>query len=527
MTRCIHCTRCVRFSYEIAGLDFFGTLSRGNFTEIGTFIPNSFHSEISANVVDLCPVGALTSKPYTFKARPWELRSVETIDLTDCLGSNIYINYTETGIARIIPKYNSDLNESVITDKARFTHDSLIQDFTGTGKNLVSDFNTCKKDSKTLFICSDELNIETLILLKRATHSLNVSIVSSNFNKSVKYSNIFKNSFNTIKDISHSLNSIFLIATNLRTECALINLRLRFLSINNYTKVLNLGFKYSSNINSSFLNINSKDIKSMLEGKSFRIPTLILNLESPLLVVGEALKERGFNVEAFNTFLNCLNPSIIIIYLVNSCNSMGSDYLNIKALNSSSLKYSDTVYLLGCRNNSFFNNLILNELKQAFNDKHSLNTKHLFWLNTLLKLKDSRIFNKSTVVKNNTEESGTFLNLEFRPQLSQKILNTKLNFKSYFSIFDLLLNLKRKESRVNLFIDEFTQNSEKFSLSYDTKKYINLLKDLEAVHKSKVLNYPLKPETNDYYCTNNSTENSKTLLFASQEYQKKWDNFFF
>ena len=89
MTRCIHCTRCVRFMSEVAGLGDFGTTGRGNSTEIGTYIEKNLNSELSGNIVDLCPVGALTSKPYAFKARPWELTSFDTIDISDGLGCNI------------------------------------------------------------------------------------------------------------------------------------------------------------------------------------------------------------------------------------------------------------------------------------------------------------------------------------------------------------------------------------------------------------------------------------------------------
>lgn len=124
MTRCIHCTRCVRFASEIAGVNYFGTLNRGESTEIGDYVSNIFDSEISGNVIDLCPVGALTSKPYAFKARPWEIRITESIDLTDSFGSNIYIHSKESQIVRILPKINADLNGSIITDKARFSFDS-------------------------------------------------------------------------------------------------------------------------------------------------------------------------------------------------------------------------------------------------------------------------------------------------------------------------------------------------------------------------------------------------------------------
>jgi len=124
MTRCIHCTRCVRFGSEVAGIDFLGTLNRGTSTEIGSYVSKFFDSEISGNVIDLCPVGALTSKPYGFQARPWELRVGETIDITDSTGANIYVNFKEADIYRILPKSNKNLNENIITDKARFSYDA-------------------------------------------------------------------------------------------------------------------------------------------------------------------------------------------------------------------------------------------------------------------------------------------------------------------------------------------------------------------------------------------------------------------
>ena len=124
MTRCIHCTRCVRFGSEVAGLDFLGTLNRGTSTEIGSYVSKFFNSEISGNVIDLCPVGALTSKPFGFKARPWELRVIETVDITDSTGSNIYVNFKESEIFRILPKSNENINEYIISDKTRFSYDS-------------------------------------------------------------------------------------------------------------------------------------------------------------------------------------------------------------------------------------------------------------------------------------------------------------------------------------------------------------------------------------------------------------------
>jgi NADH dehydrogenase (ubiquinone) Fe-S protein 1 len=125
MTRCIHCTRCVRFSNEIAGKDFYGTTLRGGHTEISSYLDKTFNSEISGNVIDLCPVGALTAKIQAFKARPWELKILESIDLTDSLGSHIYINYKDNDIVRVLPRPTTFINEMFISDKARFFFDGL------------------------------------------------------------------------------------------------------------------------------------------------------------------------------------------------------------------------------------------------------------------------------------------------------------------------------------------------------------------------------------------------------------------
>lgn len=132
MTRCIHCTRCVRFLQNVAGQEDLGTTLRGQETEIGTYIGKNLNSELSGNIIDLCPVGALTSKPYAFTARPWEIKSVETIDVHDSVGSNIRINFKETEIFRILPALNDSLNEEWISDKTRFSFDGLKRQRIGT-----------------------------------------------------------------------------------------------------------------------------------------------------------------------------------------------------------------------------------------------------------------------------------------------------------------------------------------------------------------------------------------------------------
>ena len=125
MNRCIHCTRCVRFANDVAGAPELGSTGRGNDMQIGTYLERNLDSEMSGNVIDLCPVGALTSKPYAFRARPWELQHAESIDVLDGLGSNIRVDSRGLEVMRILPRLNDDINEEWINDKSRFACDGL------------------------------------------------------------------------------------------------------------------------------------------------------------------------------------------------------------------------------------------------------------------------------------------------------------------------------------------------------------------------------------------------------------------
>jgi NADH-quinone oxidoreductase subunit G len=125
MTRCIHCTRCIRFSAEVAGVPELGAIGRGEDMEITTYLEHAMTSELQSNVVDLCPVGALTSKPYAFSARPWELSKTETIDVMDALGSAIRVDSRGREVMRILPRANDDVNEEWISDKTRHVVDGL------------------------------------------------------------------------------------------------------------------------------------------------------------------------------------------------------------------------------------------------------------------------------------------------------------------------------------------------------------------------------------------------------------------
>jgi NADH-quinone oxidoreductase subunit G len=127
MTRCIHCTRCVRFATDVAGVSELGATGRGENMEIGTYIEHALTSELSGNMIDLCPVGALTSKPYAFVARPWELRKTESVDVLDAVGANIRIDTRGPEVLRVLPRLNEEINEEWLGDKGRFAIDGLMK----------------------------------------------------------------------------------------------------------------------------------------------------------------------------------------------------------------------------------------------------------------------------------------------------------------------------------------------------------------------------------------------------------------
>ena len=125
MNWCIHCTRCIRFSEEVAGVFDLGTVGRGKATEIGTYIDKMITSELSGNLVDLCPVGALTNSPYSFSTRPWELTWTNSIDLMEGIVPNVEYNWRGVEIMRALPRINEEVNEEWISDKSWYSYDGL------------------------------------------------------------------------------------------------------------------------------------------------------------------------------------------------------------------------------------------------------------------------------------------------------------------------------------------------------------------------------------------------------------------
>ena len=245
MTRCIHCTRCIRFATEVAGIPELGAVGRGEDMEITTYLEKSMESELSANVIDLCPVGALTSKPYAFEARPWELKKTETIDVMDAVGSNIRVDTYGWEVKRVLPRINEDINEEWISDKTRYACDGLLKQrldipyIRENGRLQKSSWNKALKyliDKLKSFkpneiagIVGDLADLEMIYSFKsffeKSIGSTNLECRQDRIyiNPQERMNYIFNSSINGIEDSDF----ILLVGTNPRLEATILNARIR------------------------------------------------------------------------------------------------------------------------------------------------------------------------------------------------------------------------------------------------------------------------------------------------------------
>ncbi len=246
MTRCINCTRCIRFAEEIAGIHDLGQLHRGENAEIGTYIEKAVGSELSGNLIDICPVGALTAKPYAYRTRSWELVSTDSIDVHDAFGSNIRIDSRADEVIRILPRVHEALNEAWISDKTRFAHDGLLKnrlDRPWIRKKkgakleevsweeafaLIAKRMKMKDSSKMAALAGDLCDLESMVALKDlmmslGSKNLECRVDGARFDTSKRYGYLFNSMINRIEEYDVAL----LIGTDLKTEAPLLWSRLR------------------------------------------------------------------------------------------------------------------------------------------------------------------------------------------------------------------------------------------------------------------------------------------------------------
>jgi len=309
MTRCIHCTRCVRFATEIAGVQDLGTTGRGRDTEIGTYVEKLMASEMSGNVIDLCPVGALTSKPYAFTARSWELRRTETIDVSDALGSNISVDARLNEVMRITPRLNEEINEEWLSDKGRFQYDGLkrqrlvapmVRD--GSGKLQQTTWKHAleataialakvESGAQLKAVAGRLADAESMVTLKDFFHKLGSgNFYSEEFphlDADLRSTYVFNSSISGVD----SADLVLLVGTNPRCEAPVLNARLRKAWLGG-AKIASIGPKADLTYTVKHLGEDPGSLAELAAGKGVVFQKLAA-ATAPMIIVGSGVLQRA------------------------------------------------------------------------------------------------------------------------------------------------------------------------------------------------------------------------------------------
>lgn len=316
MTRCIQCTRCVRFANDIAGVQELGSTGRGNDLQIGTYVEMAIDSEMSGNMIDLCPVGALTSKPYAFHARPWELKKTESIDVLDGIGSNIRVDSRGVQVMRILPRTNDDVNEEWINDKTRFAADGLKYQRLTTplikqGDRFVPASwpealatvaegleRSGAKGDEIKAIAGSMADTEALVALKDLMNRLG----SDNTALDIPAGGLppvggidFRSSYtlnSTIPGIEET-DCLLLVGTNPRHEGAIINTRIRKSFLHGGLEVGVIGDAVDLTYYYHHLGSDAKAVEELASGKGKSdFAKLFQKAKKPMIIVGSSVTEH-------------------------------------------------------------------------------------------------------------------------------------------------------------------------------------------------------------------------------------------
>ena len=529
MSRCIHCTRCVRFSVEIAGVPDLGTLGRGTNTQIGTYLDKVLSSELSGNIIDLCPVGALTSKPYAFKARSWELKSTNSIDISDSCGSNIVINSKGTEVMRILPRLNESINEEWISDKSRFSYDGLtiqrlgvplcmdkkLQVFKALSWEKAFNIflsniykNSYNLDKNLNIIFGKDVDLELILTLKHFFNKLNCFSLYSDDNFHKNSSDIFYKFNYKMKSVNTN-DMCILVNCNTRFETSMLNLHLRKavggggLNVGFFGPSMNLTFNanHLGLDNIAFLNFIKGKHPFSKKLKKAKNPLFLINANSfsnqELLFIKNILSE---NLGLLCTCLHVLNVDT---------GSVGLRELGIKSINELFFKKANSSLNL-----YIGSNLNKKQVNFLFNDK-----TFSVYCGTHGVTEASQA-NLILPGKAYTEKKASYLNLEGFLQNTNKssagladsredwkifnaffvYLGLKLDYKDILKVsYDDFYSLRNFFNKEYTFLKNYYYYSDFLSLNISVS---NNFKDLSYFYKSKILNF---------YKTNILTRSSRVM----------------
>ncbi|MFN4282000.1 MAG: NADH-quinone oxidoreductase subunit NuoG [Alphaproteobacteria bacterium] len=309
MTRCIHCTRCVRFTTEVAGVADIGAIGRGEHMEITTYLESAVGSEMSGNVIDLCPVGALVSKPYAFTARPWELKKTESIDVMDAVGSNIRVDARGPEVMRVLPRLNEDVNEEWISDKTRFAYDGLKRQrldrpyVRENGKLREASWDEAfaavaaklkaTSGDKIAAIAGDLIDAEAMYALKALLTSFGATSLDcrqdgAKLDASQRASYIFNSGIAGIEQA----DVVLLIGSNPRFEAPIVNARLRKRYLAGGVKIAAIGPALDLTFPVENLGAGPQTLGDLAAGKIAFAETLKA-AKNPMIIVGQGALARA------------------------------------------------------------------------------------------------------------------------------------------------------------------------------------------------------------------------------------------
>ena len=528
MTRCIHCTRCIRFATEVAGVPELGAIGRGENMEITTYLEKSMESELSANVIDLCPVGALTSKPYVFEARPWDLKKTETIDVMDAVGSNIRVDTYGWEVKRILPRINEDINEEWISDKTRYACDGLLNQRLDTpfikyknGKfdkaswkevyNIIKEKIKSTESTKICGFTGDLINMETLYMFKeffnKSLNSKNLESRSNHvyFNPEKRENYLFNSSINGIEESDF----IFLIGTNPRFEATILNARIRKSYLKNKTEIISLNNIGDLTYPYKKLEGNIDTIKEIINDQH-AVSAKIKEAKKPIIIFGQSALESKFGKYIFESIKFYLIKNKKISDDWNSLNTISENASTVGSLDLGIYKTKDG------------SNEVLSDL-----ENHKYEIVYLLGQDSLKFKKQNEfiIYQGShgdegaeiadVILPGSayTEQNGYFTNLEGKLQKAYKASYPPGEAKEDWKIINELSEIINNKKIFN----------DKAELDNSMLNYLNLFKENNLSKKySELANLSFESEKiiikdNDYYYSNSIARASKTMSNCRNE----------
>ena len=308
MTRCIHCTRCIRFITEVAGVPELGATARGEHMEVGTYVEKALSSELSGNIIDLCPVGALTSKPYAFVARSWELSKTDSIDVLDAVGTNIRIDARGPEVLRILPRLNEDVNEEWLGDKSRFAIDGLKRRrldrpwLRRDGKlqavswaeafTAIADKVRHLAGDRIGAIAGDLCDVESMLALKDLMGSLgsaNIDCRQDGARLDVSRRDFY--SFNTSIPGIEEADAVLIVGSNPRKEAPVLNARIRKAFVASGMPIGVIGAETDLTYKVTHLGSEPSLINALHDG-SHPFGETLRNARKPLIILGQGALAR-------------------------------------------------------------------------------------------------------------------------------------------------------------------------------------------------------------------------------------------